>query len=197
MFKSVWIDTMTSKDETIAKLRSYVKELEDKTGKEPLPEIEIEKVESDITERKSMKMNVGNPENAFEMDLSPKSIGDIRSQELELEHEKLGLAKLYLSLDVDQKTEIEISERTILSALQLIAHTPYSISSKKYPKLMKMNDMKSHVLITYIQNYFRLGIPMKRRGREEESKILTGVFNSTQVEAMPSQANQNNRLIQG
>ena len=128
------------------------------------------------------------PDNKFDKDLSPNGVQPT-DKLYELEAQKFKIVEKYLSSSVKQKTQITNEERAILCALELIAYNPYSISQKiqhektnrLHVEKMKGKPQKTYqmdCLKTFIESYYELGIPVDRKGREEEKEILAGALNS-------------------
>jgi hypothetical protein len=90
-----------------------------------------------------------------------------------LEQQKIALGEKFLSEDITQKTEISKQERLLLPLLYIIAHKPFPLSSKQCKKLQ---NYKINVLILYLEQYYKLGIPLNRKGRKEEVEVLKSLF---------------------
>lgn len=125
-------------------------------------------------------------ENRFEKDLSPQSI--ISSDGLvEVEKERIRLAEKFLSDDITQKTEIGKDERVILPLIEILSEDPYAISrkianSENNPYRCRTQPQKypDDHLKSFLKLYFKLGVPMDRKGRREEVSVLQSALQPSQ-----------------
>ena len=133
-------------------------------------------------------------ENRFEKDLSPQSI--ISSDGIvEVEKQRLRLAEKFLSDDITQKTEIDTDERVLLPLIQILADDPYTISrrvatSKDNPYHCSREPQKSQNrhLQSFLSLYFKLGVPVGRKGRKEEVSVLQAALQpNPQLTEQPNQ----------
>lgn len=95
-----------------------------------------------------------------------------------------------------QKTEISHSERKLIPVLEILAFNPFpdittcsinpnekTLTPKQKEKLE--SEFQLPCLIHYLHRYNELGIPLKRKGREEEVEVLKG-FLSEDLEIKPT-----------
>jgi hypothetical protein len=98
---------------------------------------------------------------------------DINERLVSIEEDRNEVVKQFLSSDL-QKTEISKSERKLLPLLKIIADNPFPSLTKKRPD--KADDMKIPALSEFVDKYLQLGIPLNRKGRKEDVKILQSLF---------------------
>lgn len=98
---------------------------------------------------------------------------DINERLVALEEDKNQIVKQFLSSDL-QKTEISKSERKLLPLLKIIADNPFPTLLKHSPD--KKDDMRIPALSEFVDKYLQLGIPLNRKGRKEDVKILQSMY---------------------
>lgn len=95
----------------------------------------------------------------------------------------------------EQKTEISVSERFLLSTLEMIAKDPFPSARKKCKLDNKAKDEVFQIpfLQDWIKDYIKFGIPMGRKGRKEEVQVLQAYFSGNN-EAMNNGLTQSKLL---
>lgn len=98
----------------------------------------------------------------------------------ELEIKKLEIDQIGKFLSSGrQKTEISVSERILLSLLYQIAENPFRISEKIARKRGIPFDSSRYVNTFFkevLDAYIEFGIPLGRKGRKEDSQVLSSYF---------------------
>jgi hypothetical protein len=116
--------------------------------------------------------------NQIEEALMPDNSGDDKGEDVnerlvKLEEDKNEIVKQFLSSDL-QKTEISKSERKLLPLLKIIADNPFPTLTKHRPE--KQKEMSIPALSEFVDKYLKLGIPLNRKGRKEDVKILQSMY---------------------
>jgi len=122
-----------------------------------------------------MSDEIENIDTLFQQVVTPNAEMEI----LELEKEKTKIAEKFLSEGVTQKTEISKNERMLLPILYSIATDPFTISKKVCKKLENYEIQSLH---TFLDLYFKLGIPLNRKGRKEEVEVLRSLLGQNNIE---------------
>jgi len=110
--------------------------------------------------------------NIIEQELEPLSVS---SPFEEIEKERLKLAEKFLSEGINQKTQINKTERFLLPLIKIIANNPFPLSRKK---CIKLRNFKIDVLNLWLNEFYELGIPLDRKGRKEEVEVLKSALSS-------------------
>ena len=96
--------------------------------------------------------------------------------------------------NVIQKTEITVRQRRLLAMLMNMGHNMYPISSKVVIKGGKTTVVKSEFLVQYMDLWIELGIPVGRKGREEELRALMAILGEPHEDLESSNISKNKLL---
>lgn len=137
-----------------------------------------------------------NIDNQFDTDFKPFNIKTDEMRLAEIEKEKIKLGEKFLSEDITQKTEITPYQRVILSLLDSLADKPYKISSTKCNG-NKLKNYNLKELKEFLRLFYKLGIPINRKGRLEEVEVLRSLLssNSQSQSQYPHQPQEEKKLV--
>lgn len=103
-----------------------------------------------------------------------------RDKEIELKKIEIETIEKFLAQG-RQKTDITASERTLLSIALELALRPFQISEKIARRReipFNMENHKNTFLVSFLESYLELGIPVGRKGRQEDKFVLSSYFSS-------------------
>lgn len=167
------------------------------TGRKPIEELkdpirralreaeEQQSIEQELNERDrrqekirdKLKSTQVSDLNAIEQALRPANIGQETDPYLEVlaakEREKIELAKEFLTGGL-QKTEVSQSERKLIPLMFIMANNPFNLPTTKD------NTHKHRELESFLIDYLKFGIPLGRKGRDEEVKIMQSLLGQEQ-----------------
>ena len=142
--------------------------------------IEQELEERDMRQEKirdKLKSSQVSDLNAIEQALRPANIGQDGDPYLEMlaarEQEKMELAREFLTGGL-QKTEVSQSERKLIPLMFIMANNPFNLP------VTEDNDHKHKELEAFLVDYLKFGIPLGRKGRNEEVEIMKSLFGQEQ-----------------
>ena len=93
-----------------------------------------------------------------------------------------------------QKTEITVRQRRLLAMLMNMGHNMFPISSKVGIKGGEFTVVTSEFLIKYMSLWIELGIPVGRKGREEELRALMAILGEPYTDIESSNISKNKLL---
>lgn len=88
---------------------------------------------------------------------------------LELEKQKLEMAKIFMS-DTLQKTQVNVGERKLLPLMHILANNPFAVAERV------RGQYKHKELTSFMSQYLSLGIPLDRKGRLEEVRVMESLL---------------------
>ena len=142
--------------------------------------IEHELEERDLRQEKirdKLKSTQVSDLNFIEQALRPANIGQDGDPYLEMlaarEQEKMELAREFLTGGL-QKTEVSQSERKLIPLMFIMANNPFNLP------VTENNDHKHKELESFLVDYLKFGIPLGRKGRNEEVEIMKSLFGQEQ-----------------